>query len=99
MSSDPDKNTNAAEDFFHLVGKAHIIAAAMKFFSMDDMNGIPQRNGLSTDTPFLPKEEKSVFIHAAVLEFVKEYICLNLATVCLMMMTWRRIWMKVKIVR
>lgn len=58
MSSDPDRNTNAAEDFFHLVGKAHIIAAAMEFFSMDDMNGIPQRNGLSTDTLFLPKEEK-----------------------------------------
>lgn len=76
-SNSADKNVNAAEDFFHLVGQAHIIAACIKYFGMVDEDGVPQCCGLSTETLFLTKEERRAAVYTSVLGFVQEYFCLD----------------------
>ena len=78
VSSDPDSNFNAAEDFFHLVGIAHVVAASLKYFGMDDVNSIPDESMLPSDVLFLPKEERKVAVHTAVLGFVREFFSLDL---------------------
>ena len=76
-SNSADKNVNAAEDFFHLVGQARIIAACIKYFGMVYEDGVPQCCGLSTETLFLPKEERRAAVYTSVLGFVQEYFCLD----------------------
>ncbi len=39
--SSPDDNVNASEDFFELVTKAHILAAAMEVFGMSSLSDAP----------------------------------------------------------
>lgn len=74
VSSDPDRNFNATEDFFHLVGKAHVVVACLKYFGMDDVNGLPNESMLPTNVLLLPKE----YVQTAVLGFVRKYFSLDL---------------------
>ena len=57
--------------------QAHIIAACIKYFGMVDKDGVPQCCGLSTETLFLPKEERRAVVYTSVLGFVQEYFCLD----------------------
>lgn len=81
VSSDPDRNFKATEDFFHLVGKAHVVVACLKYFGMDDVNGLPNESMLPTNATvlLLSKEERKVAVQTAVLGFVlQEYFSLDL---------------------
>lgn len=77
VSSNPDKSFNATEDFFHLVGKAHIIAACLKYFKMSNAEAVPQEN-IPTEALLLPNDQRKVALHAAISGFIEEYFCLDL---------------------
>ena len=77
VSSDPDKKFNATEDFFHLVGKAHIIVGCQEYFQIDSSTGTPQRH-LSTEALLLAKKERREVLHDALCGFIDEVFCLDL---------------------
>ncbi len=75
VSTDVSKEMNALDDFFHSVGKAHILAAALSFFDMDATNEQPKRNAWPPEiVPATSSELNREYLHDIVGTFVDEYV-------------------------
>ena len=41
IGNKPKKDVNAHEDFFHLLVESHVLAAAMEFLGMENIDDVP----------------------------------------------------------
>lgn len=80
ISKDVSKQMNELEDFFKLVGKAHIMAAALHFFGMDDTNEEPKQHAWPPElVPASSAELSWEYLHDILGTFVDQYIMPSIA--------------------
>ena len=70
----PKQNVNAAEDFFETVVVGHVIAAALDFFEMDNMDAVATSDVLSQIDDTQEIDSKRKLFHSAMTSMVKKYI-------------------------
>ena len=71
---DPSNNVNAAEDFMNLVTKAHVLAAAMEFLQMDQLNGIPSPDLIPDESLLSSIEVRQQLLHSVSYYIVDKYV-------------------------
>ena len=70
----PKHNVNAAEDFFETVVVGHVIAVALDFFEMDNMDAVATSDVLSQIDDTQEIDSKRKLFQSAMTSMVKKYI-------------------------
>ena len=71
--TDPKKDMNACEDFFELITNAHILAAAMQKFDMNNLTD-PLSSELFPRDQELSQKERSTVLDSAVRTLISEFV-------------------------
>ena len=66
---DPSKNVNSSEDFLMLMLKSHVLAAFMKYLSMDTLESTPDCEELH-ESIFLPADDRKQILY----RFIKKHL-------------------------
>ena len=74
VSAAADKDFNACDDFFKLVTRAHIIAAAMRYFEMTSVNDFPKHYLLSESLMFESEETRKDILEMVCKEIVLMFV-------------------------
>ena len=69
----PKKDTNAHEDFFHLVVDAHVLVAAMQFLGMDSLEEDPNAEIFPPSVWMLDKEERKEILLSVCDSIIEEF--------------------------
>ena len=69
---------NATEDFFKDVGISHIVAAALSFFSMENINSTPKHPLLTDELLSQSGLEKWAALSMCIKELLEKYVSLSL---------------------
>ena len=74
--ADPKKDMNACEDFFELITNAHILAAAMQMFDINDLTD-PLSSELFPRERELSQNERLTVLDSAVRSLISEFVDIN----------------------
>lgn len=69
---------NATEDFFKDVGISHIVAAALSFFNMENINSTPKHPLLTDELLSQSGMEKWAALSMCIKELLEKYVSLSL---------------------
>ena len=74
VTSTVKNNTNASEDFLHLVVTSYVVAAAMKYLKLTDMEGTPDTDIVRQDLWTCDKEERQKFLNLITSKIIDELV-------------------------
>ena len=77
ISKKPKKDVNSHEDFFHLVVDAHVLAAAMEFLGMEDLDEEPNAEVFPPGVWMLHREERRDILLSVCGAIVEQYTDIN----------------------